>query len=87
MNDVQVLEIVSGALHVAARLAGPLLGASLIIGVVVSIVQTVTQVQEQTLSFVPKLVASGLILLLAGNWMIQEMVSWVTALWTRIGSL
>lgn len=87
MNDVQVLEIVYGALNMAARLAGPLLAASLIIGIVVSIVQTVTSVQEQSLTFVPKLVASGAILLFAGNWMIQELVAWVTALWKGIGTL
>ncbi len=87
MNDVQVLEIVNGALNMAARLAGPLLAASLVIGIVVSIIQTVTSVQEQSLTFVPKLVASGAIILFAGNWMIQELVAWVTALWTGIGSL
>lgn len=87
MNDVQVLEIVYGALDMAARLAGPLLASSLVIGVIVSIIQTVTSVQEQSLTFVPKLVASGIILLFAGNWMIQELVAWVQALWGGIGSM
>ena len=56
-------------------------------GVAVSVVQTVTQVQEMTLSFVPKLVATGAILVFGGNWMIRELVAWVTALWTQIGAM
>ena len=52
-----------------------------------SVVQTVTQVQEMTLSFVPKLVATGAILVFGGNWMIRELVAWVTALWTQIGAM
>ncbi len=87
MNDVQVLEILFDALAVMTRIAGPLLIASLLIGVVVSVVQTITQVQEMTLSFVPKLAATALILLIGGNWMIRELVSWVTALWSRIAGV
>jgi flagellar biosynthesis protein FliQ len=87
LNDVQVLEIVYGALNMAARLAGPLLASSLVIGIIVSIIQTVTSVQEQSLTFVPKLIASGVILLFAGNWMIQELVAWVRTLWGGIGAL
>ncbi len=87
MNDVQVMEIVFDALDVMSRIAGPLLAASLAIGVVVSIVQTVTQIQEQTLTFVPKLAATAAILVFAGGWMIETLVSWVTSLWNRIGTL
>lgn len=87
MSDIQVLEIVFGALNIATRLAGPLLAASLVIGIGVSIIQTVTSVQEQSLTFVPKLAASGAILLFAGNWMMQELVAWVRTLWTGIGSM
>lgn len=87
MSDVEVLEIIWGALQVVGRIAGPLLGATLVIGVAVSIVQTVTQVQEMTLTFVPKLIGAALILLLAGSWMLREVVSWVRALWTSIPGL
>jgi flagellar biosynthetic protein FliQ len=87
MNDVEVLEILFDALDVMSKIAGPLLGASLAIGVLVSIVQTVTQIQEQTLTFVPKLGATAAILVFAGGWMIESLISWVTGLWTRIGSL
>jgi flagellar biosynthetic protein FliQ len=86
VTDADVLQIVAGALAIATKLAAPVLLATLAIGVVVSVIQTVTQVQEQTLSFVPKLVGVGLIILLGGNWMMRELVTWVTQLWTAIPS-
>jgi flagellar biosynthetic protein FliQ len=87
MTDVEVLEIIWGALRVVATVAGPLLAATLVIGVVVSIIQTVTQIQEMTLTFVPKLVASAAIVVLGGNWMIRELVTWTTRLWESIGRM
>ncbi len=87
MTDIQVIEILFDAFSVVTTVAGPLLAAALFIGVGVSVIQTVTQVQEMTLSFVPKLVATGAILVFGGNWMIRELVAWVTALWTQIGTM
>ncbi len=87
MNDAQVLELLTGAMAVVATIAGPLLLSALLIGVVVSILQTVTQIQEMTLSFVPKLVGMGLILAFGGNWMLRELVTWVEQLWTSIPTL
>ena len=87
MTDIQVIEILFDAFSVVTTVAGPLLAAALFIGVAVSVVQTVTQVQEMTLAFVPKLVATGAILVFGGNWMIRELVAWVTALWTQIGAM
>ena len=87
MTDVDVIEILLGALNLVTRLAGPMLAATLIIGVVVSVLQTVTQIQEMTLTFVPKLIAAALILVFAGNWMLRELVNWTTLLWERIGSM
>lgn len=87
MSDVQVLEILFQALSLIAKLAGPLLAAALLIGIVVSIIQTVTQVQEMTLTFVPKLAATGGILVLAGNWMIRELVGFITTLWQGIATM
>jgi flagellar biosynthesis protein FliQ len=87
MSDVEVLEIIWGALQVVGQIAGPLLAATLVIGVAVSIIQTVTQIQEMTLTFVPKLVASAAIVVLGGNWMIRELVTWTTRLWESIGQM
>ena len=87
MNDAQVLELLTGALGMAAKIAGPLLITALVLGVVVSILQTVTQIQEMTLSFVPKLVGMALVLVFGGTWMLRELVTWMDQLWTSIPSL
>ncbi len=87
MNDAEVLQIVIGALDIALKVAAPILVASLVIGVVVSLLQTITQIQEMTLTFVPKIVGIALIVVFAGGWMAQEMIAWVTALWGSIPSL
>lgn len=87
MNDTQVLELLTGSMQMVATIAGPLLIAALLIGVIVSLLQTVTQIQEMTLSFVPKLVGMGLILLFGGNWMLRELTTWVDQLWRQIPSL
>ena len=87
MSDTQVLEIVAGALLIALKLAGPVLVMTLVVGVVVSLLQTITQIQEQTLTFVPKLVGVGLVLLMGGSWMLRELVTWVTELWRTIPTL
>ncbi len=87
MTDAQVLDIITGALRIAMILAGPVLVVALGLGVTISLIQTVTQIQEQTLTFVPKLVGVGLIVVLLGSWMIRETVNWVTALWSQIPSM
>ena len=84
MTDTEVLSILRDAFMVAFKIAGPILITALLIGVVISLIQTVTQIQEMTLTFVPKLVGSGLVILLAGNWMIRELVFWVNELWSAI---
>ena len=84
MNDAQVLEIFVEAMALSAKLAGPLLGVALVVGVVVSLFQAVTQIQEMTLSFVPKVIGLGLVLLIAGNWMLRELVTFSEQLWGAI---
>lgn len=84
MTDADVLHIAATALQMAAKLAAPALVATLVIGTVISVIQTVTQIQEQTLTFVPKLIGVALVLLMGGSWMIRELVSWVTQLWNTI---
>jgi flagellar biosynthetic protein FliQ len=87
MSDTQIIEIVAGALLISLKLAGPVLLMTLVVGVVVSLLQTITQIQEQTLTFVPKLIGVGLVLLLGGSWMLRELVTWVTELWRTIPTL
>lgn len=87
MTDVQVIEILQGAIAISTKLAAPILIASLMIGVVISVIQTVTQIQEMSLTFVPKLVGVAIIMMVSGAWMIRELVGWVTTLWQSIPSL
>ena len=84
MTDVEVLNILTGALAISARISGPLLLVALVLGVAVSLFQAVTQVQEMSLTFVPKLAGMAVTLVFAGNWMLRELVGWVEALWSSI---
>lgn len=74
-------------LWVAAKLSAPVLVTSLVVGFAISLFQSVTQIQEVTLSFVPKALAVGIALLVCGHWMIQEIVSFTQAMFERIPSL
>jgi flagellar biosynthetic protein FliQ len=87
MGPDQVLELSTQALELALRVALPLLGVGLIVGLAVSIFQAVTQIQEQTLSFIPKILALAGVLIVGGPWMLNQLLSYTTELWTRIPSL
>jgi flagellar biosynthetic protein FliQ len=78
---------VQGALRVALIIAGPLLLAELLVGVVVGLLQAVTQVQEQSISFVAKLIVLVVMLVLAGPWMLEQLTDWVSGLIGRIPQL
>lgn len=71
MDSDLVVRLMADALFAAAKVSAPVLLATLIIGLLISIVQVVTQVQEMTLTFVPKLIVVGLVLLVLGSWMIS----------------
>jgi len=84
MSTDLVLELMKETLMVALMLAGPILLLTLIVGVAVNIFQTVTSVQEMTLSFVPKLVIISLALVLAGPWMLNQITLFTIALIQRL---
>ena len=84
MTDATEIQIATDAIVLAAKLAGPALVVSLVVGVFVSLVQTVTSIQEMTLTFVPKLIGVALIIMLGGSWMLAELTSWVEDLWSSI---
>lgn len=75
MTTEQVLDIGTKALLVCAKLAGPFLIVVLAVGLVIGLLQSVTQVQESTLTFVPKLVGAAVVIAVSGNWMLAELVS------------
>lgn len=85
--DAAVLDIALATMVVAAKLAAPVLLTALSVGFVVSLFQSVTQIQEVTLSFVPKAIAVGIMLLLSGNWMLATLVEFTTELYARIPGL
>ncbi|HEV7825131.1 MAG TPA: flagellar biosynthesis protein FliQ [Mycobacteriales bacterium] len=87
MTDTAVIEIALQAMTVAAKLAAPMLVTALVVGFGVSLFQSVTQIQEVTLSFVPKAIACGLALLFCGNWMLHEMVTFTERIFAHIPSL
>lgn len=87
MDDAAVIDIAMQAMVIAAKLSAPMLLVALSIGFIVSLFQSVTQIQEPTLSFVPKAVGVGLVLVVAGNWMLTEMNDFTTELFARIPAL
>lgn len=87
MDTNAVLDIGLDALLVAAKLAAPILITALVVGFGISLIQSITQIQEVTLSFVPKAIAVGVALLVAGHWMISEIVTFTTDLFGRIPQL
>ena len=81
VNDVTT--IAEQAIFTIIKCAAPMLLVSLVVGLCVSIFQTVTSIQEQTLTFVPKVLAIFLVLMLAGHWIMNTMVEFMTNLWTN----
>jgi flagellar biosynthetic protein FliQ len=87
MSDTSVIEIAIQAMLLTAKLTAPFLAVSLAIGFAISLFQSVTQVQEVTLTFVPKLAGMGLVLLVGGHWMLSELISYTTQLFDSIPRL
>lgn len=86
MNQNQVVDLALRALMLAAELAAPLLITALVVGFAISVFQSITQIQEATLSFVPKAIAVAIALLVCGHWMISEAVSFTQQLFALIPS-
>lgn len=84
MTDASVVQIGLDALILAAKLAGPILLMTLGVGLFIGLIQSVTQLQEPTLTFVPKFIGTGLIIVLAGNWMLGEAVHFTQDLFQQI---
>ncbi|MCU1344995.1 MAG: fliQ [Acidimicrobiia bacterium] len=84
MTDTMVLHIGLLAMLAAAKLAAPVLLTALFVGLAVGLLQSVTQIQEVTLTFVPKFAAVGLVLLLAGGWMLNELVAFSQSMFALI---
>jgi len=87
MTPQTVMEIGRQALEVTLLVSAPLLMAALIVGLIISIFQAATQINESTLSFIPRLVAMFITLIFAGPWMLQLMIDYIRRLFESIPSL
>ena len=84
MSPDSVMTLMQGAMEMVLTITGPLLGAGLVVGVMVGIVQAVTQIQEMTLTFVPKILVTILVLMIAFPWMLQSMIDYTTELYLSL---
>ncbi|KWT95983.1 MULTISPECIES: flagellar biosynthesis protein FliQ [unclassified Variovorax] len=87
MTPESVMSIGSQAIHVSLLLGAPLLLVALVVGLVISIFQAATQINEATLSFIPKLLAVFAVLVIAGPWMLGQMLDYIRALFSSIPQL
>ena len=87
MTASDLARLTTETLYLVLLVSAPALAVAVVVALVVGVLQAVTQVQEQTLAFVPKLVAVALTLALAGGWMSGELVRFTSALWLAIPRL
>jgi flagellar biosynthetic protein FliQ len=87
VTDTAVIGLAMDAMMIAAKLCAPILVTALVIGFVISLFQSVTQIQEQTLAFVPKLVGIGVAIVISGNWMLHELTSFTFDLFAQLPAL
>jgi flagellar biosynthetic protein FliQ len=84
MSESLVIGIVKEGIVTAIKVAAPLLGVAMIIGLIISILQATTQIQEQTLTFVPKVLAIAVVGIILGNWMLHNMMSFTERIFELI---
>jgi flagellar biosynthetic protein FliQ len=84
MDQDTVINLATTAMALAFKVSIPLLGVGLVVGLLVSIFQAVTQIQEQTLAFIPKIVALAAVLMILGPWMLNQLLAYTADLWGGI---
>jgi flagellar biosynthesis protein FliQ len=87
MTQDTVTQLAMQAITVAMKVGGPFLLAGLVVGLLVSIFQAATSIQEVTLSFIPKIVVTGAVIVVGGPWMLSQLMSYTQALYLSIPSL
>jgi len=83
MTVDNVVDIARATLWLIVKVSAPMLGVSLIVGLIISIFQTVTSINEQTLTFLPKLLSIFIVLVLAGSWILNNLVTYTTELFSN----
>ncbi|MFZ0381195.1 MAG: flagellar biosynthesis protein FliQ [Solirubrobacteraceae bacterium] len=87
MTQDTVVNLATQAMTLALEIAGPILILGLIIGLLVSIFQAVTSIQEQSLSFIPKIIGVAVLIVVLGPWMLDQLVTYAQNLYTSIPSM
>lgn len=87
MEQSQIIEVGANAMWVTLQIGLPVLGVSLVVGLLVSILQAVTQLQEPTLTFIPKILAVVLVVVVAGPWMMNTLLGFTIDLWRGIAGV
>ena len=87
MTEQFAIDTAQNAFVIALQIGGPLLGASLVVGMMVSVFQAVTQINEQTLTFVPKIIAVFVAMLVAGPWLMSSLVSYTSNLFSMLPAM
>jgi len=87
MNQDTVVNLASQAMSLALKIGGPLLLVGLVVGLAVSVFQAVTQIQEQSLTLIPKIAGVAVVIVLLGPWMLGQLVHYTAALYTSIPSM
>jgi flagellar biosynthetic protein FliQ len=87
MNQDTVINLAAQAMSLAFKVAGPLLLAAMVVGLVVSIFQAVTQIQEQSLTLIPKIAAIAVVAVVLGPWMLDQITTYTANLYSSIPSL
>ena len=86
MNTIELTEIFRDAVLTGFKVAAPILLVSILVGLFISIIQAATSINEQTMTFVPKLIVIALVIILFGGWMLQQMVDLVNRIFEFIGT-
>jgi flagellar biosynthesis protein FliQ len=87
MTSDEVISLATEAMNLAFKVAMPLLMAGLVVGLIVSVFQAVTQIQEQTLAFIPKIIAIAAVLVILGPWMLGQVLTYTAELWNSIPTM
>lgn len=87
MSEQMIMSVITKAMSTGLLLAGPILAITLVIGLIISVFQAATQIQEQTLTFVPKLIAIAAILLLGGSWMLNNLITFTKEIMKLIANI
>ena len=87
MTTDTVIQLTMVAIELAMKIALPILLIGLGVGLVVSVFQAITQIQEQTLTFIPKIVATVAVMVVGGPWMLDQLLQYTTELWLSIPEL